>query len=160
MIEQTTVSTARHDTSTPAFRFNMGFIWMISLVAAMGGLLFGYDWVVIGGAKPFFERFFELTSARPEGWANSCALIGCLVGAMVAGALSDRFGRKRLLMASALIFIGHLDRQRSGAHLLDVRLLAHARRRRHRAGLQPLADVHRRDRPGPACGAGWWPSTS
>jgi sugar porter (SP) family MFS transporter len=78
---------------------------MISLVAALGGLLFGYDWVVIGGAKPFFERFFELTSASAKGWANSCALIGCLVGALAAGALSDRFGRKRLLTAAALVFI-------------------------------------------------------
>ena len=71
----------------------------------MGGLLFGYDWVVIGGAKPFFERYFGLTSAALKGWANSCALIGCLVGAMVAGALSDKFGRKRLLIFSAALFV-------------------------------------------------------
>src|SRR5207237_7514361 len=75
-----------------------------SVVAAMGGLLFGWDWVVIGGAKPFFQRYFELTSGAQIGWANSCALIGCLVGALVAGALSDRFGRKRLLIAAALLF--------------------------------------------------------
>jgi len=77
---------------------------MISLVAALGGLLFGYDWVVIGGAKPFFERYFHLTDPTVKGWANSCALIGCLFGALLAGALSDRFGRKRLLMFSALLF--------------------------------------------------------
>ena len=53
---------------------------MISLVAAMGGLLFGYDWVVIGGAKPFFEKFFQLDSESLSGWANSCALVGCLLG--------------------------------------------------------------------------------
>jgi len=88
---------------SPSFRW--GYIWTICIVAAMGGLLFGYDWVVIGGAKPFFERFFELTSASARGWANSCALIGCLIGAMIAGVLSDRFGRKRLLLASALVFI-------------------------------------------------------
>src|SRR5882724_7247249 len=81
-----------------------GYVWLISVVAAMGGLLFGWDWVVIGGAKPFFQRYFELTSEAQIGWANSCALIGCLVGALVAGALSDRFGRKRLLIAAALIF--------------------------------------------------------
>ena len=46
----------------PRFSFNTGYIWTISLVAALGGLLFGYDWVVIGGAKPFFERYFDLTS--------------------------------------------------------------------------------------------------
>jgi sugar porter (SP) family MFS transporter len=92
--------------STPAGpRLDLRYVWTISLVAALGGLLFGYDWVVIGGAKPFFERFFELTSASARGWANSCALIGCLVGAVVAGVLSDRFGRKRLLTAAALVFI-------------------------------------------------------
>jgi sugar porter (SP) family MFS transporter len=70
----------------------------------MGGLLFGWDWVVVGGAKPFFQRYFELTSESQIGWANSCALIGCLVGALAAGALSDRFGRKRLLVIAALLF--------------------------------------------------------
>jgi sugar porter (SP) family MFS transporter len=77
---------------------------MISVVAALGGLLFGYDFVVIGGAKPFFERYFELTSEFARGWANSCALLGCLAGALLAGALSDRFGRKRLLFLSASLF--------------------------------------------------------
>jgi sugar porter (SP) family MFS transporter len=84
--------------------FNMKYVWAISLVAAMGGLLFGYDWVVIGGAKPFFERFFQLSSEFSRGWANSCALVGCLIGAMMAGALSDRFGRKKLLILCALMF--------------------------------------------------------
>ncbi len=87
-------------------RYNLGYVWAISLVAAMGGLLFGYDWVVIGGAKPFFERYFGLTTAAQIGWANSCALVGCLIGSLVTGALSDRFGRKRLLLAAALIFAG------------------------------------------------------
>ena len=84
--------------------YNLGYIWLISAVAAMGGLLFGWDWVVIGGAKPFFQRYFELTSEAQIGWANSCALIGCLVGALIAGAASDRFGRKRLLILAALLF--------------------------------------------------------
>jgi len=83
---------------------NAAYVWVISVVAALGGLLFGYDWVVIGGAKPFFERYFLLTNAVQSGWANSCALIGCLVGAVVAGALSDKFGRKRLLVFSAFLF--------------------------------------------------------
>ncbi len=85
-------------------RFHAGYIWTISLVAALGGLLFGYDWVVIGGAKPFFERSFGLADAASQGWANSCALLGCLVGALLAGALSDKFGRKRLLIFSAFLF--------------------------------------------------------
>lgn len=49
---------------------------------ALGGLLFGYDWVVIGGAKPFYELYFHLSSPRLQGWAMSCALIGCLLGAV------------------------------------------------------------------------------
>ena len=77
---------------------------MICVVAAMGGLLFGYDWVVIGGAKPFFEKFFNLSSGALSGWANSCALLGCLVGSLFSGALSDKFGRKRLLIVSAVLF--------------------------------------------------------
>ena len=84
---------------------NRGFITGITLVAAMGGFLFGYDWVVIGGAKPFYERFFDITSSPSlQGWAMSSALIGCLFGAMGSGYLTDRFGRKRPLMLSAVIF--------------------------------------------------------
>jgi len=72
----------------------------------MGGLLFGYDWVVIGGAKPFYEPFFGITdNAVMQGWAMSCALIGCLAGAVLSGWMSDRFGRKRLLILSAGIFV-------------------------------------------------------
>jgi SP family arabinose:H+ symporter-like MFS transporter len=86
-------------------KFNWRFLLRISLVTAMGGLLFGYDWVVIGGAKPFFEKFFQISdSSALKGWANSCALIGCLGGAALSGFLSDKYGRKRLLILSALIF--------------------------------------------------------
>ena len=84
--------------------FDSAYLWSISLVAALGGLLFGYDWVVIGGAKPFYEKFFHLTDASQRGWAMSCALAGCLFGALISGGLSDRFGRKRLLLLSALLF--------------------------------------------------------
>jgi MFS transporter, SP family, arabinose:H+ symporter len=72
----------------------------------MGGLLFGYDWVVIGGAKPFYEPFFGITGhPAAQGWAMSCALTGCLAGALLSGWLSDRFGRKKLLILSAVLFI-------------------------------------------------------
>ncbi len=66
------------------------YVWGIALVAAMGGLLFGYDWVVIGGARQFYEACFGLTSEHLVGWANSCALIGCLAGSLTAGFLGDR----------------------------------------------------------------------
>src|SRR5580693_8615443 len=97
--------TATH-VETPGVKasYNLGYVWLISVVAAMGGLLFGWDWVVIGGAKPFFQRYFQLTSDAQIGWANSCALIGCLFGALAAGGLSDKFGRKRLLIIAGLIF--------------------------------------------------------
>jgi sugar porter (SP) family MFS transporter len=85
--------------------FNKRFILGITLVSAMGGLLFGYDWVVIGGAKPFYERFFEITnSPHLQGWAMSSALIGCLFGAVSSGYLADRYGRKRPLILAAALF--------------------------------------------------------
>ncbi|MGB6133353.1 MAG: sugar porter family MFS transporter [Acidobacteriaceae bacterium] len=80
------------------------YVWGIAVVAALGGLLFGYDWVVIGGARQFFEIYFHLTSASAVGWANSCALVGCFAGSLVAGPLADRYGRKPVLLASALLF--------------------------------------------------------
>jgi SP family sugar porter-like MFS transporter len=76
----------------------------MSIVAALGGLLFGYDWVVIGGAKPFYENYFQLSTPFQVGWAMSSALVGCLGGAVLSGVLSDRYGRKRLLILSAVLF--------------------------------------------------------
>ena len=90
--------------TTPADKFDIAYIYGISAVAALGGLLFGYDWVVIGGAKPFYEKFFGLTDPSQQGWAMSCALVGCLAGALVSGWLSERLGRKRLLIAAGLVF--------------------------------------------------------
>ena len=86
-------------------KFNNAYLLSISMVSAMGGLLFGYDWVVIGGAKPFYERYFEITAyADLQAWAMSSALIGCILGAVISGVLSDKLGRKRPLLLAALLF--------------------------------------------------------
>ena len=87
-------------------RYNLKYIFTISMVAAMGGLLFGYDWVVIGGAKPFYELYFDISQSPAwQGWAMSSALIGCVFGAMLGGSTSDQYGRKKLLILAAILFI-------------------------------------------------------
>ena len=85
-------------------QYNARYVWTLSAVAALGGLLFGYDFVVIGGAKPFYESYFRLDSQQLVGWANSCALLGCLVGSILSGVGSGRLGRKKLLIFSAILF--------------------------------------------------------
>src|SRR5690242_21791966 len=87
-----------------ATHLHSGYVWGIASVAALGGLLFGYDWVVIGGAKPFYEAYFGLTSPQQIGWANSCALVGCLLGSIVCSALSEHLGRRKLLVLAAFLF--------------------------------------------------------
>ena len=86
-------------------KFNQIFIYFICLVSAMGGLLFGYDWVVTGGAKPFYEAFFDISGNEGmQALAMSIALLGCLLGATMAGFLADKYGRKKLLIFSAFVF--------------------------------------------------------
>jgi hypothetical protein len=96
------LNTATPPASNLRGEYHLGYIWLISAVAAMGGLLFGWDWVVIGGAKPFFQRYFQLSSEAQIGWANSCALIGCLFGSLAAGALSEMLPRSLVDSVRAL----------------------------------------------------------
>lgn len=87
-------------------KINEKYVLSIALIAAMGGLLFGYDWVVIGGAKPFYERFFNITSSPTfQGIAMSSALFGCLIGSSLSGYFTDKYGRKIPLLFSAFLFI-------------------------------------------------------
>jgi sugar porter (SP) family MFS transporter len=86
--------------------YNKKFLYFICLSSAMGGLLFGYDWVVIGGAKPFYEVYFHIANSPTlQGLAMSVSLLGCLLGAMTAGIMADKFGRKILLVIAAIIFL-------------------------------------------------------
>ncbi|WP_213715542.1 sugar porter family MFS transporter [Cedecea lapagei] len=85
-------------------QLRMGYVWTICLVAACGGLLFGYDWVVIGGAKPFYEAYFSITDPAVSGWAMSSALVGCILGAILSGWCADKFGRKIPLILAAIMF--------------------------------------------------------
>jgi SP family xylose:H+ symportor-like MFS transporter len=80
------------------------YVMLVCLVAALGGLLFGYDTGVINGAIGPLKEHFSL-DANWEGWATGCALVGCAIGAAVAGVLSDWLGRKKVLIISAILFL-------------------------------------------------------
>ena len=82
---------------------SLRYVYQYTFVAAVGGLLFGYDTAVVAGAIGFIRQKYQLSSAM-TGWVASCALVGCMVGAMFAGALSDKLGRKKVLMISAVAF--------------------------------------------------------
>jgi MFS transporter, SP family, arabinose:H+ symporter len=79
------------------------YVYMVSIVAAISGLLFGFDIAVINGAIMFLREQFALSEVQ-TGMAASALLVGCVAGASFAGALSDRFGRRRILILSALLF--------------------------------------------------------
>lgn len=82
---------------------SLRYLMLLTVVAALGGLLFGYDTAVISGAVGFLQAHFQL-GAGLKGWAASSALIGCIVGAMFGGPLSDRYGRKKILLFCAVLF--------------------------------------------------------
>ncbi|MBD3384071.1 sugar porter family MFS transporter [candidate division KSB1 bacterium] len=85
-------------------RTQSAFLFRTTIVAALGGLLFGYDTAVIAGAIGFFRTCFGLNAAQ-MGWAASSALVGCVIGCAMAGIISDRFGRKKVLILAALMFL-------------------------------------------------------
>jgi SP family arabinose:H+ symporter-like MFS transporter len=79
-------------------------VLLITLVASLGGGLFGFDMAVISGVLPLVQKQFAL-SASQEGWFVSSALVGCIIGVAISGELSDRLGRKIPLILTALLFI-------------------------------------------------------
>lgn len=82
---------------------NLYYVTFLSVVAALGGFLFGYDTAVISGTVSQVSTQFSLTSLQ-SGWYVGCALVGSIIGVLFAGALSDRFGRKRTMILSAILF--------------------------------------------------------
>jgi len=84
---------------------SMAYVFVLALVAALGGLLFGYDTAVIAGAIGYLQVYFDLDPQLWKGWAAASALIGCAFGAASAGMLSDRLGRKKVLLFSAILFL-------------------------------------------------------
>lgn len=85
---------------------NMGYVTLLTMVATLGGLLFGYDTAVISGAIDYLKVYFELNDAE-TGFAAASILLGCAVGALlIAGWMSSKFGRRNTLMFAALLFLG------------------------------------------------------
>ena len=83
---------------------SIAYVSRVCLVATLGGLLFGYDTAVIAGAIGFLETYFKMDPPT-VGWATSCALAGCVLGAAGAGWFSDRFGRRNTLSLAAVLFL-------------------------------------------------------
>nr|MCU0982184.1 MFS transporter [Pirellulaceae bacterium] len=88
----------------PAEHQGWTYLGLICFVATLGGLLFGYDTAVIAGAIGFLRERFALTPLE-EGWAAASALAGCVLGAALAGTISDHLGRRRMLMIAAVLFL-------------------------------------------------------
>ena len=80
------------------------YLYLVCVIAALGGFLFGFDTAVISGTVNFVEHDFSL-NAVSEGWFVSCALLGCIVGVAFSGKLSDKYGRKIVLIISAILFL-------------------------------------------------------
>lgn len=88
-----------------SYSFNPSYITGISFISALGGYLFGFDFAVIAGALPFLKEQFGFNEVQ-EGLATATLAFGCILGCLIAGAVSDRFGRKKGLMLAAVIFFG------------------------------------------------------
>lgn len=83
--------------------YRLGYIFVISLISALGGYLFGFDFAVISGALPFLKTTFGLTTFQ-EGFTTASLAIGCIAGCIAAGKLSEKKGRRYALQLAALIF--------------------------------------------------------
>ncbi|CAL1517917.1 sugar porter family MFS transporter [Chitinophaga sp. MM2321] len=98
-----TISALTNAAVRPAVKFNASYIFLVSMVSALGGLLFGFDTAIISGAINFIEPYFKLNEYS-LGWAVSCILVGCVIGAAIAGKLCDLWGRKKTLLLCGFLF--------------------------------------------------------
>lgn len=92
-----------NDTNTLKYRFNTAYILGISFISALGGYLFGFDFAVISGALPFLQKQFSL-DAYWEGFATGSLALGAIIGCLIAGRISNKYGRKPGLLIAAAIF--------------------------------------------------------
>jgi MFS family permease len=83
---------------------SIGYVMLVCVVAALGGLLFGYDTGVIAGGIGFLQQHFNLDPSFQKGWTAASALVGCTMGVSIAGLLSDWLGRKKVLIVAAVLF--------------------------------------------------------
>ena len=117
----------------------------LAIAAAVGGFLFGFDSSVVNGAVDAIQQDFAL-NAVVTGFVVAIALLGCALGAYLAGRLADRLGRLRVMLVGAILFLVELDRRGPRLLRLGPRLLARHRRSRHRHRLGRRSRLHRRDR--------------
>ena len=119
---------------------NLRYVIFLACTAALGGLLFGFDVAIITGAGPFLTRHFALSDIS-LGWAFSSLLFGCVLGSFAAGRLTDRLGRKRMLVWVAVLFALTSVATAARAQLYALHLRAISRRHRRRRGFAALAHV-------------------
>ncbi|WP_409966055.1 sugar porter family MFS transporter [Mycovorax composti] len=101
-------------------QYNTAYIVRIAFISALGGYLFGFDFAVIAGALPFLKIQFGFDEVQ-EGFATASLALGCMLGCIIAGSISDRFGRKKgLLLAASIFFISSLCMAFSNSSALFV----------------------------------------
>lgn len=154
-----------------------GYLIFLTLVATLGGLLFGYDTAVISGTVKYLDLNFvvplgldETAASSLLGFAVSSALIGCVIGGLIGGVMATRLGRKRSLMGGRRPFYrfgrrvglsrNGIRRRRSARVSAPFHRLPDHRRYRGGAGFDAVADVHCRNGAGRPAGAAWFRGTS